>query len=179
MNNESMNESTYNQVKEKSWVEPLSADENAELRRFLADNPELQQDWENDAALTSALNRLPSVHVSTNFTARVIIAVQREEAQAERKTSAWRSFWRWGWIPKFAIATAMLCLGVISFYEYHALTDKGPQTAQTALDVEDKKIAESAENAPIPQVEWLKDFDTIEKMSKVQVADNELLMASQ
>jgi anti-sigma factor RsiW len=173
MNNESMNKPTYNQMKEKSWVEPLSADENAELRRFLADNPDLQQDWESDVALTSALNRLPSVHVSTNFTARVIIAVQREEAQVEQKTSSWRSFWRWGWVPKVAIATAMLCLGAISFHEYQVVTQ------QAALAAEVKQIAESAETAPIPQVEWLKDFDTIEQMSKVQVADNELLMASQ
>jgi negative regulator of sigma E activity len=169
MNNERMNKSTYNQAKEKSWVEPLSADENAELRRFLADNPELQQDWEEDAALTSTLNRLPNVPVSSNFTARVMQAVQREDAQAERKTSPWRAFWRRGWIPKFAVAAAMLCVGAFSFHEYQV-------KSEAKLVAEVKQIAETA---PIPQVEWLKDFDTIEQMSKVQVADNDLLMAKQ
>src|SRR4051794_4030844 len=104
MNNESMNEPTYNELKEKSWVEPLSAQEAAELKQYLGDNPDLQHDWEDDVALTTALNRLPNVPVSSNFTSRVMQAVQREESQAERKAESWRTFWRFGWIPKFAIA---------------------------------------------------------------------------
>lgn len=168
MNNENMNESGYNQLKQKSWVEPLSTEEAAEIRQYLAD-PELQQDWEDDVALTAALKRLPNVPVSSNFTARVMIAVEREEAQAERTSTSWRAFWRFGWIPKFAIAITMFCLGTLSFHEY--------QLASQAKFV--KEVRQVAEAAPIPQINWLKDFDTINRMGKVQVADNDLLMAKQ
>lgn len=175
MNNESMNESTYNQLKEKSWVEPLSAAEAAELKQFLSQNPETQQDWEDDAALTTALNRLPDVPVSSNFTSLVLQAVQREEAQVERKAASSRAFWRFGWIPKFAIAIAMLCLGTFSFHEYQLASQQ--RTEKLAKEV--REVAEVAAAAPIPRVDWLKDFDTINRMGKVQVADNDLLMAKQ
>src|SRR5689334_325831 len=88
MNNESMNESGYNQLKEKSWVEPLSAQEAAELRDYFAANPEMQRDWDDDAALTATLNRLPNAPVSTNFTSRVLQAVQRAEAEQERESTS-------------------------------------------------------------------------------------------
>lgn len=169
MNNKSMNESSYNQLKQKSWVEPLSAEETAELKQYLGGNPPGQQDWDDDVALTSALNRLPNAPVSSNFTARVMQAVQREEAQAARKSTSWRAFWRYGWIPKFAIAVAMFCLGTLSFHEY--------QLASQAKFA--RQVREVAEAAPIPQINWLKDFDTINQIGKVQVADNDLLMAKQ
>jgi hypothetical protein len=169
MNNESMNESTYNQLKEKSWVEPLSADESAELRQYFAANPEMQRDWEDDVALTASLNRLPNAPVSTNFTSRVMQAVQRADTEQERQSTARRAFWRFSWLPKFAIALAMLCLGAFSVHEYQV-------ASRNRMAAEMKQIAETA---PIPQLEWLKDFDTIEQMSKVQVADNDLLMAKQ
>ncbi len=63
----------------------------------------------------------------------------------------------------------MLCLGTFSFHEYQLAA-----RAKLAADVK-----EFAETAPIPQVDWLKNFDTIEQMSKVQVADNDLMMARQ
>lgn len=169
MINKRMNKSTYNQAKEKSWVEPLSAEESAELRQFLAANPDLQSDWDEDSSLTTALNRLPNAPVSSNFTALVMQAVVRVEMDVERSPSRWRSFWRHGWLPKSGAALAMLCLGTLSFHEYQQVA-----RAKLAADVK-----EFAETAPIPQVEWLKNFDTIEQMSKVQVADNELLMARQ
>lgn len=169
MNNERMNKASYNQLKEKSWVEPLSAEEAAELRRYVGANPELQQDWDEDAALTTALNRLPNAPVSSNFTALVMQAVERAEREPERKRTPWRAFWRHGWLSKFGIALAMLCLGTFSFHEYQMAA-----RAKLAADVK-----AFAETAPIPQVDWLKNFDTIEQMSKVQVADNELMMARQ
>lgn len=167
MNNESMNKPTYDELKEKSWVEPLSAEERAELRNYLSANPEMQQDWDEEATLTTALNRLPDAPVSSNFTSLVMQAVKRADVETERKAT--RSFWRFGWVPKFAIAIAMLCLGTFSFHEYQVAT-----RAKLAADVK-----AFAETAPIPQVDWLKNFETIEQMSKVQVADNDLLMARQ
>ncbi|MGZ4974316.1 MAG: hypothetical protein ACXWKG_01655 [Limisphaerales bacterium] len=169
MNNESMNKPTYNQMKEKSWVEPLSAQESDDLRQLLAANPELQKDWDEEALLTTALNRLPDAPVSSNFTSRVMQAVQRADAETERKRAPWRAFWRYGWAAKFGVAIAMLCLGTFSFREYQA-------NARAKLAADVKAFAETA---PIPQVDWLKNFDTIEQMSKVQVADNELMMARQ
>jgi anti-sigma factor RsiW len=147
----------------------LSVEENAELQKHLAGNPELQLDWDEDASLTTALNRLPNVPVSSNFISRVMQSVQRAEAETVRVQSPWRSFWRYGWLPRFAVAIAMFCLGTFSFHEYQIAA-----RAKLAAGVK-----EFAETAPIPQLDWLKNFDTIEQMSKVQVADNELMMARQ
>jgi hypothetical protein len=169
MNNESMKNPTYNQLKEKSWVEPLSAEENAELRQYFSANLDMQRDWDEDATLTTALNRLPNAPVSSNFTSLVMQAVKRADGETEGKRGRWRSFWRYGWLPRFGVALGMLCLGTFSFHEYQVAA-----RARLAADVK-----EFAETAPIPQVEWLKNFETIEQMSKVQVADNDLLMARQ
>jgi anti-sigma factor RsiW len=168
MNKQSMTESAYQNLKEKSWAEPLSAEETAELKRYLAVNPQMQQDWDDDAALTAGLSRLPNAPVSSNFTSRVMQAVQHaEQIEGRARQSSSRGFWRRGWIPKFALAIGMLCLGTFSFHEYQ-LAARAKMTAE---------VTQFAETAPIPQLEWLKDFDTIERMSQVQVADNELLMA--
>src|SRR4051794_6951692 len=118
MNKKKMNESDYNQAKEKSWVEPLSAEEAAELRQYLGEHPEMQQGWNEELALTTNLNRLPNVPVSTNFTSRVMQAVERAEAEEQRKKSGSRAFWRRAWIPKLAFAAAALCVGTLSFHEY-------------------------------------------------------------
>ena len=49
-------------------------------RAHLAAHPEAQADWEAEAGLNDALGRLPDVAVSSNFTARVLQAVEREIA---------------------------------------------------------------------------------------------------
>jgi hypothetical protein len=140
----------------------------ARMRRQLANRPQALGRWEREVALTRALNQLPDAPVSSNFTALVMQAVQRAPAPA-----AWhRRFWRAlpsGWLPRLATAAAMLCLSILTFREY--------QTMQR------EKLACGVENvsrlAALPPVDWLQNFDTINRLNSVKVADNDLLLALQ
>jgi anti-sigma factor RsiW len=149
----------------------LTPPELARLRQCLAAHPELQGRWEEEAALDRLLHRLPAARVSSNFTARVMQAAQHAPAR-----SGWR---RWlaswppapaMWLPRCALGAAMVCVGLLSFRGYHQLA----QRAQAARD-----LASVSRLAALPRMEWLKDFDTIERLNKVKVADDDLLAVLQ
>jgi len=59
----------------------------------------------------------------------------------------------------------MVCCGVLSFREYQAV-----HRAQMAHE-----LASVSDLAALPPMEWLKDFDTINRLNKVSVADDDLL----
>jgi len=96
-------ENPFPESHESLWRRRLPATDQAKLRG----QPEL----ELEARLTDALARLPQSPVPSNFTARVLNAIELEEARAARNT------WRWNWhafLPRFAVATAVvLVVGAI------------------------------------------------------------------
>jgi hypothetical protein len=61
----------------------------------------------------------------------------------------------------------MVCLGLFSFREYQVI-----HRARIA-----RQLAGVSRLAALPSMEWLKDFDTINGISQVKVADDELLAA--
>jgi hypothetical protein len=63
----------------------------------------------------------------------------------------------------------MLGCGFLSFQQYQ--TNHRTKMAQGLISV--------SRLAALPSMDWLKDFDTINKLNKVQVADDELLSALQ
>jgi anti-sigma factor RsiW len=162
-----MQHADFQHLKEISWRRSLSSVEAARMRQFLADHPELQAQWNQEAALDRFLHRLPAAHVSSNFTARVVQAAQRAPVR-----QGWR-FWRLPsravWLRRFALGVAMLCVGFLSFHGYQMT-----QRAHAA-----RELANVSRLAALPPMAWLKDFDTIERLNKVQVADDELLAALQ
>ncbi len=160
----------FQNLKEISWRRPLSAPELARLREILAAHPEFQRRWEEEAALDRLLHRLPAARVSSNFTARVVQAAQRAPAQ-----SGWRHWLAWRppavsrWVPRCALGAAMVCVGLLTFHGYQL-----SQRAQAARD-----LASVSRLAALPPMDWLKNFDTIERLNKVKVADDDLLAALQ
>jgi len=166
----SMKQTDYQNLKEASWRRPLTAAERTRLRELLAAHPEWRESWEAEEAVNRLLQRLPSAVVSTNFTARVVGAAQRLPAKP-----AWRrrlAIFPWlpaGWIPRAALGLAMLSCGFLSFQEYQ--THHRAKVAQG--------LASVSRLAALPSLDWLKDFDTIDKLNKVQVADDELLSVLQ
>jgi hypothetical protein len=166
MNKASMQHAEYQNLKETGWRRPLTTAERARLGELLAAHPEWQASWEQEAALSGLLRRLPSAAVSTNFTARVVQAAQRLPAKP-----AWRrrlEMFPWlptGWAPRAALAAAMVCCGLFSFHEYQAL-----RRARMA-----REVASASRLAALPSIDWLKNFDTIDRMNKVKVADDDLL----
>ncbi len=162
MTTDNMDDADYQKLRETGWRRPLSPAEEERLRGIVSAHPARRAQSEEDAALTRLLGRMPAARVSSNFTARVM--------QAARETSPaphWRERvapFRWlsgNWMPRVALGLAMVCCGVLSFREYQSV-----HRAQVARQL-----------AALPPMEWLKDFDTINRLNKVSVADDDLLAA--
>jgi anti-sigma factor RsiW len=178
MINANMQHADYQILKETSWRRPLTAEERARLRQWLASHPDCQPSWEEEEALSRLLHRLPNAAVSSNFTARVLQAAQRLPAKP-----AWRRrllFFPWfpaGWIPRLALSLAMLTCGFCSFREGQAI--HRAQAARVHHSQAARELARVSRLAAVPSMSWLKDFDTINKLSQVKVADDDLLSALQ
>ena len=145
---------------EALWRQQISAAEQAELRH----RPELAA----DAALTAALAALPDAPVPSNFAARVLHALDREEAVAAR-TSGWAWNWR-ALLPRVAFAAGLLLVGTMLF-QRHELNLRHQLLAQ--------KVVSLAAAQPVPSVEALDNFEAIQRMGQSARADGELLAALQ
>ena len=165
------NDPLYQQMREKSWRRKLNPEEDARLSEWLATHPEAQLDWESEMALNEVLTRLPHVPVASNFTARVVAAAQREADAnlARRAAHGARAYWWRRWLPKAAVAAAVLMAGLLSYN--HLQSVRRAEYAQG--------LAKLSEVASLPSPEALNDFDAIAAMSSAPTADEELLKLMQ
>lgn len=165
-----MNNPDLQQLTESAWRRPLTPHEEAQLRRHLAAHPEARAQWEQEAALTLNLNRLPPAPVSSNFTALVMRAVQRPPArQAWLRGFDFASWLPSGRLPRAALGAAMVCLSLLTVRQYQIV-----QRQNVARD-----LARVSRLAALPPVDWLENFDTIARLDRVKVADEDLLLALQ
>src|SRR5216684_3618758 len=101
-----------NPLCEVNWRRKLTGSEQAQLRSWLTEHPEAQADWDAETALSEALGRLPDAALASDFTVRVMQAIDREAGEAERSRNHARTAWRWWvrWMPR--AAGAAIALGV-------------------------------------------------------------------
>jgi negative regulator of sigma E activity len=114
--------------------------------------------------LRELLSRLPDAPVASNFTARVMQAVELEESREARRWS-----FRWNWhslLPRIAVTAAAVLFAGLTFQHYEL------NAHRSALA---KNIALVAEAQPLPDMDALKNFDAIQRMSQPARADEELL----
>ena len=153
-------EPLHNPLRELAWRRKLTDAEKAGLRA----NPEMQADLELEARLSEALARVPDASVPSNFTARVLQAVEREESRGAPARG-----WSWYWrvlVPRVAVAVVVVGFAGLA-YQHHEFGKR----AELAKDV-----ALLAQAQPAPSVEALENFDAIQRLSQsVPRADNELL----
>ena len=157
----------HSKLRESSWRRKLTESEQAGLRAWLAVNPDARADWEMESALNAALTRLPDASVPSNFTARVLQAVERDEARPR----AWS--WRWNWhtlVPRVAFAAAVIAFTGLVFQHHEIYRQR------TALA---RSVAFVTGGQPAPSPEALENFDAIRRMSQPQHADDELLVLMQ
>jgi len=160
-----MNESDYNQLREKSWRHKLSPAEEAALRAWLAEHPGSEADGETESLLTEALAQLPDAPVSSNFTARVLQAVEREATTANLPKISRVTWFLRSLMPKAAVAAVIFAVGVLSYHE-HTLAKR----AELAQGV---KVVAGVSSLPSPEI--LQDFDTIRQISSTPGPDPELI----
>lgn len=145
----------------------LSPEDEARLEKIFALTPEYRAAWEEERALSRAVQSLPNVPLSSNFTARVLETIDLEEAREERMRRArpdWlRAFW-----PRVAGGMMALALALFGWHEWRV--SKQTRFAQEVAFV-------SAESGKLPSAEILRDFDAIEQWRSA--SDDELLMALQ
>lgn len=160
-----MNQSEYDQLKEKSWRGKLAAAEKAELRTWLAEHPELAEDWRLEMNLTEAMLRLPDAPVPSNFTARVLQAVEREAAARNRpRVSGWK--WFHSLVPRAAVAVVLLGVGIFTYHE-HRMAERRAELVQGV------KVVAGVPSLPSPEI--LQNFDTIRQMGTTPGPDPELI----
>jgi hypothetical protein len=113
--------------------------------------------------LSELLSRLPDAPVASNFTARVMQQIDLEESRRSRK---WNFILNWhAFLPRAAVATGAIIFAGLTL-QHHELNSRRTQVAQSVA-----LVAET----PMPDVEALKNFDAIRRMSQPARADNELL----
>jgi hypothetical protein len=146
--------------RESLWRRKLSGAERPEMHG----QPEL----ELEARLTEALAQLPNAPVPSNFTARVLAAIELDEAQSARISG-----WRWDWhslLPRFAAVAAVLFFTGLGL-QHHELARHRSELARSLSVV--------ASARTVPSVDALENLDAIQRMSQSAHADTELLAALQ
>lgn len=159
----------YQRLREIAWRRKLTDIEQAELRVWLAAHPDAQADWAIEAALSEWLTRLPDVPVPSNFTARVLRAVERDAAASDRERAP---RWVWTWralVPRAAVTVLVVGAGLFA-YQRHALAQR-VELAQSVATVADVRS--------LPSPQFLKDFDVIRRLLPTPPADKDLLALMQ
>jgi len=160
MNDGMNNDPVYRRLLELSWRRKLSPSEEAELRAWLAKHPECQTDWESETALSSALGQLPDAPVASNFTARVLEAVEREE-RTERSPA--RLLLRF--LPRLGFAALAACLGFFAYAQTIAARHAGyAQSVEAVSDI-----------SPVLSPEILENYEAIRAMNRAPSPDEQLL----
>jgi hypothetical protein len=110
--------------------------------------------------LREMLSRLPDAPVASNFTARVMQQIELEESRRSRK---WTSIFNWHrFLPRAAVAMAAILFAGLTLQHYE-------------LNSQRVALAEKVALVPMPDVDALKNFDAIRRMSQPAHADEELL----
>ncbi|MBC8003598.1 MAG: hypothetical protein H7X97_13515, partial [Opitutaceae bacterium] len=151
MKDPTMNDPEIQKLIERSWRRPLSAEEQAHLDAWLTAHPEKQALWEDESALSTLLRQTRQTHPSSNFTALVLQAVQRE-SPISRPTLPWTR----RWFPRLAFVG--VTMGVITFTVYqHRLTTRA-EMAESVATVSDQMAG--------LRPEWLQDFEAINRLGQ-------------
>jgi len=159
----------FERWREAGWQRRLTPAEQEQLAEWLAEHPEAQSEWADEANLNELLEALPNAPLASNFTARVVEAAQREAAAGDWARVGSFSFpgvrWWTRWLPKTALATVLLGAGLISYL--HLQAARRAEWAESLTTV--------AQLPLVPGPEVLKDFDAIAALSTAPAADEELL----
>ncbi|SRR5882724_8006778 len=159
------NDPLLNQLRERSWRRELNTDEEAALRGWLAKHPEAQADWESEVALNEALRRLPDAPLSSNFTARVLQAVQLDQAAESRRSRRVRFvLWR-RLVWRFGLAGVIGAAGFFAVEHF--------RLAHLRAQVRQSIVAVSAVSS-LPNADILENFEAI-RLSAAPAADEKLL----
>jgi len=158
------NDPVYQKLREIGWRRKLTEAEQAKLRDWLAAHPEADAEQEGESALNNVLVRLPDASVPSNFTARVLQAIEREEQRATPRSPDFAWVWR-VLVPRTAAAMLVLGVGAFATHQYRV-------KQRTSIGDSLVTIA-TVPTMPSPQA--LEDFEAIQRLDSDSAADKELI----
>lgn len=156
----------YQKLREISWRRSLTAAEQEELQAWLAAHPEQQAEAEADLALDAALVALPDAPVPSNFTARVMKAIDADQAQTSRVHLNRKASWWTALLPRLALACLVVGGGALVWQQHRA--------QQTSLAHVAREVA-SARLLSDPNV--LTHFDEIASLTPAAATPDEGLLS--
>lgn len=159
------------ELREAAWRRPLTATEQVQLEAWLGQHPEARADWEADSALSTVLLKLAAQPVASNFTARVLQALERDDLAASvrhasfdiRTTRGWLG--SLGWVPR-AVVVWMLLVAGLGVYHLQQ---------QVVQFKSVRSIVANANATPMPSLTALQDYEVVSRLNLAPTADLELL----
>lgn len=165
-----MNESDYQVLVEEAARRPLRAEEDAQLRAYLAEHPDAQADWEAEAALNRLLSDLPPAPVSSNFTALVVRAATHAKVRRHHRRRLISLRWLWSFGRAWQGVIVVLVAGL-------ALLAYGQHRARTRAELA-RSVAAISALAPVPSLAVFQDFDSIKRLPATPLAEDDELLAA-
>jgi len=151
------NEPLQNSLRELLWRRKLTDAERAGLNA----QPEMQADLETESRLSDVLARLPDVQVPSNFTARVLQAIERESVRSHATSWSWSWTWR-VFVPRATVAAVVIAFAGLGIHRH----ELNAHRAALAKNVVLVAVAQ-----PMPSVDALKNFNAIQRMSQPHADD--------
>jgi len=171
-----MNDVRNEELVRLSFRRELTPEEESRLEKYFVENPQARAQWEQERALSRAVQSLPDVPVSSNFTSRVLAQVDLELARDERrKTKSWlKVLW-----PKVGWGVAALALAFLAYRYEERYEERVKQRDRVAKALsEASKLAGDLKRMHGP--DELQDFKAINWLREAPMSsDDELLIALQ
>ena len=164
-----MNEAEYQALRETAWRRPLTADEQARLDAWLFTHPQAQADWELEAGLNCRIAQLPDAPVPSNFTARVLQALDRQPAPVTLRPTPLARLWQWFRLPAPRIAWALLLAAAAGFAYHHHRANARNEMA--------KALTVLAQVTALSDPAVLQDFEAIQRLGQAAPNDDDALFA--
>jgi anti-sigma factor RsiW len=158
----------HQRLREIAWRRRLTPAEQAELQAWLVAHPEAQAEAELEATLDAALAGRGAAPVPSNFTARVMQAIEADSKRETRPIARPNRWWS-KLVPRFAVAALVLSVSVLAYRQH--LVGK-----QNELSVAAKEIAGAQSLSSLTVIE---DFEVIRSLTPATaIADENLLALS-
>ena len=164
-----MSESEYDELRAASWRRRLSPAEEVRVQTYLAAHPQAQADWELEAGLNCRIAQLPDAPVPSNFTARVLQALDRQPAPVTLNPTPLARLWQWFRLPAPRIAWALLLATAAGFAYHHHRANARNEMA--------KALSVLAQVTALSDPAVLQDFEAIECLGRAAPSDDDELFA--
>lgn len=166
-----MNGPEFDELLKKQMRGSLTAEDDTALQARFRHDSSAEAAWEEDLRLNQLLQQVPDAPISSNFTARVLGAIELEEKKEARR-SPWRGVGQWlrvGLARKAALATIIAGVSMLTYHQYRSGVRE--EMARNAAAV--------SSIAALPSVDVLENFEIIQGLNQLPPVDVDLLAALQ